>query len=213
VKNVSIVPAILTNDPADLELKLRQAESFCTLAQLDIMDGKFVPSTSIGFADLAKIKTSLTLEVHLMVFNPELHFEGFKNAGAKRILFHYEATTQHAALIQQLKAMSISPGIVINPETPASALAPLWDDLDMILLMAVTPGFYGAPFIPEVLDKARELAKVPNKKFILALDGGVKLDNAKIIADAGVEQLDVGSAIFKGDPVLNYNQFLDSILI
>jgi ribulose-phosphate 3-epimerase len=208
--DIKIVPAILTNDPADLELKVRQAESFCGLAQIDIMDGKFVPSTSVGFEDLKKVKTKLYLEVHLMVLEPEKYFDGFISAGAKRILFHYEATKKSAELLKLLRSKGISPGIVINPGTKTEEVQPLFNDIDMLLLMAVVPGFYGAPFIPEVLDKAKAISKM-KKKFILSLDGGVKLDNFLDIVNSGVEQIDVGSAIFKGEPGENYKRFFGKL--
>ena len=206
-----IVPAILTDDPKALAQMISSAEKFCDLVQVDIMDGKFVPSKSIASDDLKKIKTKLFLEVHLMVERPEEYFKGFKDAGAKRILFHYEATARPAELIKMLKDMKVSPGIVINPGTPVTAVEPFFPDIDMLLLMAVNPGFYGSPFIPEVLEKAREISKL-DKKFILSLDGGVKFDNVRAVSEAGVEQIDVGSAIFKGDdPAANYRKLSELI--
>jgi len=202
-----IVPAILTNDPKELEKMIRAAEGFCDIVQVDIMDGKFVPSKSISSEDLKKIKTKLYLEVHLMVLEPEKYFDGFIAAGAKRILFHYEVTKKSAELIKILRSKGISPGMVINPGTTIKEVKPFFGDIDVLLLMAVNPGFYGAPFIPEVLDKAREVSKM-KKNFILSLDGGVKLDNVLEVASAGVEQIDVGSAIFKGEPAENYKKLV-----
>ena len=206
-----IVPAILTDDPQALAQMISAAETFCDLVQVDIMDGKFVPSKSITYEDLKAITTKLFLEVHLMVEKPEIYFQDFKDAGAKRILFHYEATDKPKELIKQLKDMGISPGIVINPETSVGSIASLLDDLDMVLVMAVVPGYYGSKFIPDVLAKTKELAGM-NKNFIISLDGGVKLDNVAKIADAGVEQIDIGSAIFGGeDPAANYREFVELI--
>lgn len=205
-----IVPAILTKDPAEIEKMIRASEGFCDLVQVDIMDGKFVPSTSITSDDLKKIKTKLYLEVHLMVLEPEKYFKGFKDAGAKRIIFHLEATERPAELIKMLRSMGISPGISINPGTLVDSVRPFLNDIDLLLLMAVNPGFYGAPFIPEVLDKAREISRM-KKKFILSLDGGVKLDNVLEVANSGVEQIDVGSAIFKGEPKENYRKFMECL--
>jgi ribulose-phosphate 3-epimerase len=132
-----IVPAVLTGDPADLEIKIRQAEQFTDIAQIDIMDGKFVPSRSIGSEDLKKIKTRLYLEVHIMAVEPQRYFQAFAEAGAKRILFHFEATDKPAELIKQLREMNISPGIVINPQTKIEAVKPFFGDIDILLLMAV----------------------------------------------------------------------------
>jgi len=205
-----IVPAILTNDPADLEIKIRQSEQFTEIAQIDIMDGKFVPSMSVGSEDLKKVKTKLYLEVHIMAVDPERYFEPFRSAGAKRIIFHFESTDRPAELVRMLREMNVLPGIAINPGTPLDAVRPLFGDIDMLLLMAVNPGFYGSPFIPEVLNKARELSK-EERKFILALDGGVKQDNFMEIVNSGVEQIDIGSGIFKGNPAENYRKFLEQL--
>ena len=107
--------------------------------------------------------------------------------------------------------MGISPGIAINPETSVASISPLLDDLDMVLVMAVVPGYYGSKFISEVLNKTKELSGM-NKGFIVSLDGGVKIDNVRKIADAGVEQIDIGSAIFMGeDPAANYREFVELI--
>ena len=152
-----IVPAILTNDPSELERMITSSEAFCDLVQVDIMDGKFVPSVSISSDDLKKIRTKLYLEVHLMVVDPEKYFDGFIEAGAKRILFHYEATNKPAELIKLLRSKGVSPGLAINPQTSIEKVEVFFSDIDVLLLMAVNPGFYGAPFIPEVLDKAKEI--------------------------------------------------------
>ena len=209
-----IVPAILTNDKQDLELKIHQASKFAALSQIDVMDGIFVPSHSVGYSELGPIQTNMELEIHLMVIKPQDYFEGYKNAGAKRIIFHFEATDKPAQLLKQLKEMELEAGIAINPETPVISILPFLNDLDMLLLLAVNPGFYGSPFIPSVLDKARELSSIfasNAKPPVLALDGGVKPDNILDIYRSGVTQAVVGSAMFKGDPEENYNNFLEKI--
>jgi len=205
---MKIIPALLTDDRDDLITKIRQCESFCDTAQIDIMDGQFVPSKSITAKDFADIKTNLFLEVHLMVSNPEDYFINFKNIGAKRIIFHYEATDKHELLLDKLKDINVETAIALNPETPVEKVVDLLPKLDMLLLMAVVPGYYGSEFIPSVLDKAKKLSSLENKNFILALDGGVKLDNLKLIASCGVDQANVGSAIFKAqDPGASYQEF------
>lgn len=210
---MKIIPAVLTNDEQDLELKIRLAEKITPLAQIDVMDGIFVPSYSVGFKELQKIKTNMELEIHLMVIKPEMYFEGYKNARAKRIIFHFEATNKPYELLKQLKNMGLEAGIAINQETPVNAVVPFLKDLDMLLLLAVNPGFYGSPFIPSVLDKACELSSILSHNScpitpVLALDGGVKLDNILNIYNSGVKQAVIGSAIFKGNPEENYNNFL-----
>jgi len=208
---MKIIPAILTGDPKDLELKIRQAESFIDIAQIDIMDGKFVPSQSITAADLAKVKTKLFLEAHLMVECPLLEIIPFKQAGAKRIIFHYESKDNPAQVIKEIRKQGLEVGIAINPETTIEEVEPLLGKIAVLLLLSVNPGFYGSKFIPEVLDKSRLLA--PKKRnYVIALDGGIKLDNILEIRNAGVEIACVGSEIFgKGEPKNNYLDLLKKV--
>ena len=207
---MKIVPAILTNDAADLEVKIRQAEKFAPLAQIDVMDGMFVPSNSVSFKELQPIKTDMELEIHLMVKNPIEYFDGYKKANAKRILFHLEAVDNASELLDEIKKLNMETGLALNPETPIDKVLPYLEKLDMILLLAVNPGFYGSPFIPSVLDKARELSGILTNRpnIVLSLDGGVKADNIIDIYNSGVQQAVAGSSIFKGDPEANYKNLI-----
>lgn len=208
---MKIIPAILTEDLEDLELKIRQSESFVEIVQIDIMDGKFVPSKSITAQDLAKIKTHLFLEAHLMVEHPFKEITPFKEAGVKRIIFHFESKDEPQEVMREIKQQGLEVGLAINPETSVKEVKPLLKDVKVLLLLAVNPGFYGSKFIPEVLDKSRMLA--PNERYyVIALDGGVKLDNIVEIKNAGVEVACVGSGIFgRGNPKDNYFLLLKKI--
>jgi len=204
-----IVPALLTDKPADLERMIRQAEAFCGLVQVDIMDGKFVPSKSISAADLAKIKTGLELEIHLMVEDPSNYVVPFKEAGAGRIVFHLESKDDPAEVIKSIRAKGMQAGIAINPETPVSKAEPHFKDIDILLFLSVNPGYYGSKFIPEVCEKARSL-KGRKQRPLIAMDGGLKSDNILMIKDAGVDLACVGSGVYGGgDPAQSYRALVD----
>ena len=206
-----IVPAVLTDKPDELKRMITQAEGFCDLVQIDIMDGRFVPSGSISAVDLAKIKTKLKLEIHLMVEEPGKYLEPFRRAGAKRIVFHYESKEDPAGVLQKIRALGMETGIAINPETPVSKVEGYFKDIDVLLFLSVNPGFYGSKFIPGVCDKARALKEIRGRP-IIAMDGGLKMDNILTIKEAGVDLACVGSGIFgKGDPKENYRNLAEMV--
>lgn len=208
---MKIIPAILTDKPQELKKMIGQAEDFCDLAQIDIMDGKFVPSRSISAADLAEIKTKLKLEIHLMVDEPSRYLEPFKDAGASRVIFHYESKENSSEVIKRIRDLGLEAGLAINPPTQLSEVESFFKDIDVLLLLSVNPGFYGSKFIPEVCDKARAIKKLKGN-FILAMDGGIKYDNISMIKDAGVDIACVGSGIFgKGEPKQNYELLLKKL--
>ncbi len=190
-----VVPAILTDDPKLLATMVRQAETFTDYVQFDIMDGKFVPSRSITWEHLRRLSMKLSWEVHLMVQHPEDYFEGFRQAGAQKIVFHFETTGSPRDTISRVRSFSIKVGLAINPETPAAAVLPLTTELDSILLLSVHPGFYGAKFLPEVLEKVAELRRsCPDLE--IGVDGGIKESNIAQVAQVGIDVIYVGSAIF-----------------
>ncbi len=205
---MKIVPAVLTDKPQELEKMIAQAETFCDLVQIDIMDGKFVPSKSVSAEDLAKIETGLKLEIHIMVDEPTRYLEPFKKAGAKRIVFHYESKEDPSEVIRSIRALGLEAGIAINPETPAADVEKFFKDIDILLFLSVNPGFYGSKFLPEVCEKAKAL-KDRKDKPVIAMDGGIKADNILLIRDAGVDIACVGSGIYgKGDAKQNYQDLL-----
>ncbi len=190
-----LVPAILTDDPKVLETMVRQTESFTTYVQFDIMDGRFVPSRSITSEHLAVLTMKLSWEAHLMVERPEDYLEGLRKAGAKKVIFHYEATSSPREVVSRTRDIGLEVGVAINPETQVSAIFPLVSEVDSILLLTVHPGFYGSQFLPEVLDKVVELRRTWPRVQI-GVDGGIKEGNIAEVARVGVDVIYVGSAIF-----------------
>jgi len=194
-RSVQVVPAILTEDPEALETMVRQAESFTNYVQIDIMDGQFVPSHSITYEHLTALPMNINWEAHLMVERPEDYLENFQQAGAQKIIFHYEATSSPLAVISAVRELGLGVGLAVNPETAVSAIHPLISKLDSVLFLTVNPGFYGSQFIPEVLEKVPELRRSQTKMEI-GVDGGIKENNIAEIARVGVDAICVGSAIF-----------------
>ncbi len=190
-----VIPAILTDDPEALKKMVRQAESFTNYVQFDIMDGQFVPSRSITCGDIASLPMKLSWEAHIMVQRPEVYLEGFKKAGAQKVVFHYEATPSPRDVITLARKLDLEIGLAINPETQVSAILPLLNEVDSVLFLTVNPGFYGSQFIPEVLDKVVEL-RSSHPLIDIGVDGGIKESNIVQIAQFGVDVIYAGSAIF-----------------
>lgn len=190
-----VVPAILTDDPEALETMVRQAESFTSYVQIDIMDGRFVPSRSIGWQELVALSPKLEWEAHLMVERPQKYLEGFRKAGAGKVVFHYEATPSPMEIISLVRDIGLKVGLAVNPETPLKSILPLADKVDSVLFLTVNPGFYGSPFLPEVLDKVAEFGNACPEVEI-GVDGGIKESNIAQIARVGIDAICVGSAVF-----------------
>jgi ribulose-phosphate 3-epimerase len=205
-RRIRTVPAILTDDPATLKKLVEQTEAFTDCAQFDIMDGDFVPSRSVSCEQIAALKPKFKWEAHLMVRHPEDCLEDFKKAGAEKIVFHYEATPEPEKIIDKVRKLGIKVGLAINPETPIAAIAPLVSKVDSVLFLSVHPGFYGARFIPEVLEKTVEFRRLyPETE--TGIDGGIKESNIRQIARTGVDVIFIGSAIFlQPDPAEAYRR-------
>ncbi|OGN98291.1 MAG: ribulose phosphate epimerase [Chloroflexi bacterium RBG_13_51_18] len=205
-KSIRILPAILTRDPAELGKMVRLAESFTDCAQIDIMDEQFVPSKSVSCEDIAGLKIKLQWEAHLMVLRPEDCINDFKKAGAQKIVFHFEATPTPEKTILAIRKLGMQAGLAVNPETPLKAITALVKQVDSVLFLSVNPGFYGAEFIPEVLDKIVEFRRA-YPQMEIGIDGGIKEKNISKIARSGVDVICVGSAIFRQpDPSASYNR-------
>ncbi|MCL2678993.1 MAG: ribulose-phosphate 3-epimerase [Dehalococcoidia bacterium] len=192
-----VVPAILTDDAAAFTAMARSVETFADWVQVDIMDGFFVPSRSISAADVAAAGLKTGWEAHLMVENPVKYLEDFACAGASRIIVHYESAPDSIEeSISVITALGVRAGLALNPETDISVLSDnLLSRLQTVLFMAVHPGYYGAQFIPETLEKIAEF----RRRFpcmCTAIDGGVKMDNIGRVASTGVNEICVGSAVF-----------------
>jgi ribulose-phosphate 3-epimerase len=204
-----LAPSILDADFTCLERELRKIESGgADLIHLDIMDGNFVPNISFGpkIVESIKSKTSLPLEVHLMVEKPENHIKSFINAGGDIIIVHYETSKHLDRLIQTINEADVKSGIALNPATSLSVIEYLIDKIDILLLMTVNPGFGGQKFIPEMftkIGKARKIIDSQKKSISLAVDGGINLDNISNVVKAGVDIIVVGQIIFKSaNPVM-----------
>lgn len=194
-KTIRIVPAILTKDLNDLENMVRQAETFSDYVQIDIMDGRFVPSKSVTCQQLATVPIKSSWEAHLMVLDPESCLQDLYQAGAQKVIFHFEATASPGKVISQARELDLKVGLAVNPDTPASAFMPLTGDVDSVLFLTVNPGFYGSKFIPEVMAKVAELRK-SCPELEIGIDGGIKETNIRQVAQSGVDVICVGSAIF-----------------
>jgi ribulose-phosphate 3-epimerase len=205
-QRIRTVPAILTDDPKVLEKLVRQTETFTDYAQFDVMDGEFVPSRSVSCEQIAGLKTEIKWEAHLMIMHPEECLEDFRQAGAQGIVFHYEVTANPEEIIRKIKKLGMKAGLAVNPETPITAINPLVDRLDDVLFLSVNPGFYGAKFIPEVLEKIVAFRKA-YPKMEIGIDGGIKETNIAQIARTGVNVIYIGSAIFlQPDPAESYRR-------
>lgn len=205
-KIIRVVPAVLTEDPRELAKMLQYAVSYTNFVQIDIMDGQFVPSRSITWQDIQKISPKPGWEVHLMVKSPEKELANYQKAGALKAVFHYEATSQPDMVIAAAHQLGIKIGMAVNPETAVSVILPLADKVESILFLSVNPGFYGAKYIPEVLDKMRALRRL-KPDLLLSIDGGINEQNILEAAAAGADQICVGSGIFRQpDPAAAYRK-------
>lgn len=208
---MDVVPAILAENYNDLILRVRQAESFTEYVQIDCMDGLFVPTRSVDPEAISLLKTSLSFELHLMVWAPSSFMDKVQNQGLKKVLFHFEADVDHPAFMKALNERGIRAGLAISPETPMKDFVEAASLADTLLFLTVTPGRYGSPFRPEVLEKVRDARHLfPGK--LIAVDGGVSMDNLESFVNLGVDYACVGSRIFLDkDPSENYRRFLEEV--
>lgn len=202
-----ILPSILSADFANLGSQVKELEeNGIETVHIDIMDGHFVPNISFGFPVIKSLRpiTNMKFDVHLMIENPSDYIEEFVNSGADMITVHLEGNNHIHRLIQSIKGYNIKAGIAINPATPVSALKHLLQDLDLVLVMGVNPGFGGQSLIPFTIDKVKELAeirKAQNLNFKISVDGGIKSTNYKEMLNAGADMLVAGSDIFKDNAI------------
>jgi ribulose-phosphate 3-epimerase len=195
-------PSILAADLADLTSAVDQCErGGADFIHVDVMDGHFVPNLTIGVPviEALKKKTSLPLEVHLMVSNPDRLLDEYLSSGAAWLSVHWEASTHLDRTLNRIRQSGARAGVALNPATPVEMLADILPGMDDVMLMSVNPGFAGQPFLPYVLDKARrlrEMAERADTELTIAMDGGVGPDNVRAVVDSGVDLCVSGSAVF-----------------
>ena len=204
-----LAPSMLSADFKELGKEIRTIdENGAKYLHFDVMDGIFVPSISFGMPVLESIRpgTSLVCDAHLMITEPIRYIEAFAKAGADLITIHLEACEDVEATIAKIRECGCKVGISICPETPVSSLEDLVDKVDMVLIMSVHPGFGGQKFIPESLDKIRELKTMLDAKGLdvdIQVDGGIYTTNVAEVIEAGANIIVAGSAVFKGDTAKN----------
>ena len=209
-----VAPSVLSADFGNLAAEIRAiCEAGCDLVHVDVMDGHFVPNLTIGPVVVSAVAKAATkpLDIHLMVENNSFFADLFLPLKPKFLTFHIEEEKHPMRLIDHIRKNGVSPGIVLNPHTPVSAIEHIIDEVDMVLLMSVNPGFGGQKFMPVVLEKTRalrELIERKNAKCLIEVDGGVNGLNAPDLEEAGADVLVAGSYIFSSN---SYEQAIRAI--
>ncbi|WP_207430448.1 ribulose-phosphate 3-epimerase [Sabulibacter ruber] len=202
-----IAPSVLAANFGQLDQDVEMLNQSATdWIHVDVMDGRFVPNISFGFPVLQAIqkRAQKPLDVHLMIEHPELYIEQFREGGADIISVHYEACPHLHRTLQQIKATGAKAGVALNPHTPVTFLSEVIQDIDVVCIMSVNPGFGGQKFIPHTYEKIKALKTMIQEKgssCLIEIDGGVNLENAPLLLQAGADVLVAGSFVFNStDP-------------
>ncbi len=205
MKNIKISPSILSADFSQLGTEIKRLEEGgADMIHVDVMDGHFVPNLTIGPPVIKALRkhSSLKFDVHLMISPVHKYIEAYADAGADIITIHPEATQDLQESIKTIKDLKKKVGVSLNPESKIELISEFLDQIDLVLIMSVNPGFGGQKFMPEVLDKIKQIKKIQqekNLKFDIEIDGGINFENCKIAIDAGANILVSGTTVFKSN--------------
>ncbi|MBD1165562.1 ribulose-phosphate 3-epimerase [Pelagibacterales bacterium SAG-MED10] len=205
MKNIQISPSILSADFSKLGIEIKRLEEGgADMIHVDVMDGHFVPNLTIGPPVIKALRKhcSLKFDVHLMISPVHKYIEAYADAGADIITIHPEATQNLGESIKTIKDLKKKVGVSLNPESRIELITEFLDQIDLVLIMSVNPGFGGQKFMPEVLDKIKQLKKIQQEKnlnFDIEIDGGINFENCKIAIDAGANILVSGTTVFKSN--------------